>query len=75
MIRFTRGDARVYVTKLINGAHTPVSLALGKSNRLIFIADDGPGDMLVATFPQGKFVGTLGSQNGISPAQGVATFP
>jgi hypothetical protein len=63
------------ITKLINGAQVPINLALSKPNDLIFIVDDGPGDIVVATFPKGKFIRTLGSQEGISLAQGVAAFP
>ncbi len=63
------------ITQIITGANLPVDLALTKSNGLIYIVDAGSGDILIATYSNGKILGTLGASQGLSNIQGVATYP
>ncbi|MBV8531232.1 MAG: hypothetical protein JO104_07930 [Candidatus Eremiobacteraeota bacterium] len=64
------------ITSIITGAQLPVDVALSESNSLIFILDlEGKGDILVATYPTGKILTTLGSSNGLYSPQGLATYP
>lgn len=50
------------------------NVALNKKQNKIFIAEPSNGDVLVADYPGGTVVTTLGSANGLSEPWGVATY-
>ncbi|MBV8531231.1 MAG: hypothetical protein JO104_07925 [Candidatus Eremiobacteraeota bacterium] len=68
-----------YTSKAFRFKVTPDShnIALTRKNDLIFIADPSfyGHQVVVATYPQGKYVTTLNGSNGLSVPVGVATYP
>ena len=50
-------------------------IALNATQKLLFIAQPNDSDVLVAKYPSGTTVTTLGSANGLSDPAGVATYP
>jgi len=63
------------ITSSIGPFTDPLSLALNSKNTMIYIADVGNGDVVVASYPSGTTIATLGPSNGLSDPAGVAVSP
>jgi hypothetical protein len=61
------------VTKIIKAGQEPIGLALSKPEGLIFIVEAGV--VKVDTFPGGKPVTVLSSQDGVTDPESVAAYP
>ena len=59
-------------TRSIQGVLNTSSFSLTPTNAMIFIADQGRGDVFVDSYPSGTPLGTLGASNGIQFAIAVA---
>ena len=62
------------ISRTITGAIDPFHIALNRANTLIFIADPASGLVLVATYPGGSIIETLGLADNIEDAAGVAAY-